>query len=79
MQPDRDTAYLWIDSGFMDSLENPIMISLLGDTYGGYCGHFVGTIDMLARNMKSYYPQIAKDISRNIVLFKNKYLLKIGE
>ncbi len=33
MQPDRDSVYLWLDSGFVDRYGNSIMISFLSDNY----------------------------------------------
>lgn len=79
MQPDRDTVYLWLDSGFVDGYGNPIMISLLSDNYGGYSGHYFGTMDVLARGIKSYFPKNAKDISRNLNNLKSKYQSKVAE
>ncbi len=79
MQPDRDTVYLWLDSGFTDPYGNSIMISLLGDNYGGYHGHYFGTMDALARNIKSYFPRNSRDIARNLANLKNKYNTKIAD
>ena len=47
MQPDRDTVYLWLDSGFTDYYGNPIMISLL-NSYGEYRGHYFGSFQTLS-------------------------------
>ncbi|SFC56443.1 hypothetical protein [Butyrivibrio sp. YAB3001] len=79
MQPDRDSVYLWLDSGFVDHYGNTIMISLLNDSYGGYIGHYYGTMDVLANAIKSYYPRNSKDINRNLSSLKNKYQNKIAE
>ena len=79
MQPDRDTVYLWLDSGFVDKYGNSIMISLLNDNYGGYSGHYFGTMDVLARAIRSYFPKNAKDISRNLNNLKSKYQNKVAE
>ncbi len=79
MQPDRDTVYLWLDTGLVNDYGNPIMISLLRDSYGVYSGHYFGTMDTLAKNIKSFFPRNAKDISRNLNNLKNKYQNKIAE
>ncbi len=79
MQPDRDSIYLWLDSGFVDRYGNSIMISLLNDNYGGYSGHYFGTMDMLAKAIKSYYPRHSKDINRNLSNLKSKYQNKIAD
>ncbi|SFC66542.1 hypothetical protein [Butyrivibrio sp. YAB3001] len=79
MQPDKDTIYLWLDSGFVDKYGNSIMISLLNDSGGGYSGHYFGTMDVLARAIKSYFPKNAKDISRNLNTLKSKYQNKIAD
>ena len=55
MQPDRDTVYLWLDSGYVDHNGNSIMISLLNNNFGGYTGHYFGTMDVLANAIKSYF------------------------
>ncbi len=79
MQPDRDTVYLWLDSGYVDRYGNSIMISLLNDNYGGYCGHYFGTMDNLANAIKSYFPGNTRDINRNLSTLKNKYQNKIAD
>ena len=79
MQPDRDTVYLWLDSGFVNRFGDTIMISLLYDNYGGYSGHYFGTMDDLARNIKSYFPKNSKDIARNLHSLKSKYQNKIAD
>ncbi len=79
MQPDRDTVYLWLDSGYTDRYGDSIMISLLGDNFGKYTGHYFGTMDCLARNIKSYFPKNSKDISRNLNNLKSKYQTKIAD
>ncbi len=79
MQADRDTVYLWLDSGYVDRNGNSIMISLLNDNYGGYTGHYFGTMDMLANAIKNYFPKNARDISRNLGNLKNKYQNKIAQ
>ena len=77
MQPDRNTVYLWLDSGFTDDCGNPVMISLLNEG-GTYSGHYSGTMRDLARSIREYYPGNKKDISRNMSSLKNKYNVKIA-
>ncbi len=79
MQPDRDTVYLWLDSGYVDRYGNSIMISLLNDSFGGYCGHYYGTMDVLANAIKNYFPGNTKDINRNLSNLKSKYQNKIAD
>ncbi len=79
MQPDRDTVYLWLDSGYTDRFGNSIMISLLRDNNGEYCGHYYGTMDNLAGAIRSFFPYNSKDISRNLSALKSKYHNKIAE
>jgi hypothetical protein len=55
MHPDRDTVYLWLDSGFTSSYGDPIMISLLNKGAGGYTGHFYGTMDSLAGSIGNFF------------------------
>ncbi len=79
MQPDKDSVYLWLDSGFVDRYGNSVMISLLNDNYGGYTGHYFGTMDVLANTIKNYFPKNSKDINRNLCNLKNKYQNKIAD
>ena len=79
MQPDRDTVYLWLDSGYVDHNGNSIMISLLNNNFGGYTGHYFGTMDVLANAIKSYFPKNTRDINRNLSSLKNKYQNKIAD
>lgn len=79
MQPDRDTIYLWLDSGYVDRFGNSIMISLLNDSFGGYSGHYYGTMDVLANAIKNYFPKNTRDINRNLSSLKSKYQNKIAD
>ncbi|MCR5649675.1 MAG: hypothetical protein K6F86_00665 [Lachnospiraceae bacterium] len=78
MQPDADTVYLWLDSGFTDYCGDPIMISLLNSD-GGYRGHFAGSFNTLANKIRDYYPQNIRHINNNLDSFKSKYERKISE
>lgn len=78
MQPDRDTVYLWLDSGFTDHRGNPIMISLL-NSYGEYRGHYYGSFQTLSNAIRGFFPRNIRDINRNLGGLKNKYEYKIAE
>lgn len=78
MQPDRDTVYLWLDSGFVDYYGNPIMISLL-NSYGEYRGHYFGSFQTLSNAIRGFFPRNIKDINRNLGGLRNKYECKIAD
>ncbi len=78
MQPDRDTVYLWLDSGFTSSYGDPIMISLLNKGAGGYTGHFYGTMDSLAGSIGNFFPQNRRNITKNLGSLRIKYDNKIS-
>ena len=78
MQPDRDTVYLWLDSGYTDAYGNAIMISLLNHC-GQYTGHYYGTMTNLVQSVRDYFKQNRKDINRNAGALKGKYEKKIAE
>ncbi len=78
MQPDRDTVYLWLDSGFVDYYGNPIMISLL-NSYGEYRGHYFGSFQTLSNAIRGFFPRNIKDINRNLGGLRNKYEYKIAD
>ena len=75
MQPEGDTKYLWLDSGFTDPQGNPVMISLLKES-GEYIGHYIGTMNNLADKIREHYPRNIRDINKNLETFKKKYLNK---
>ena len=79
MQPDRDTVYLWLDSGFTDYSGEPIMISLLNNRYGSYSGHYCGTMRSLANSIGNHYPHNRRNINKNMGMLKVKYENKISE
>lgn len=78
MQPDRDTVYLWLDSGFMNFYGDPIMISLLNNG-NGYTGHYCGTMKELAGSVASHYHKNKKNIHKNIGMLRIKYDNKISK
>ncbi len=78
MQPDRDTVYLWLDSGFTSYYGDPIMISLLNNRGGGYSGHICGTMEFLAGSIGDYFPYNRRNITRNLGALRVKYDNKIS-
>ena len=72
MQPDRDTVYIWLDSGFTDYYGNPIMISLL-NSYGEYREHYFGSFQTLSNAIRGFFPRNIKDINRNLGGLRNKH------
>lgn len=76
LQQQEKNVYAWLDTGFTDYYGNPIFLSLLRGNEG-YAGHFVGTVETLVDNVRSYF-----GISRNVALqkmgaFERKYSTKI--
>ena len=78
MQPDKDTVYLWLDSGFTDYYGNPIMISLL-NSHGEYRGHYVGSFQSLSNSIQGFFTRNTRDIKRNLGSLRNKYENKIAD
>ena len=72
------TDYLWLDTGFRDLKNQPIMICL-HNGYNGYVGHYTGTVRVLANRVKSFNSRNAKDIERNYSRFISKYRAKAKE
>lgn len=79
MQPDRDTVYLWLDSGFIDQYGHAIMISLLNNGSGMYTGHYCGSMKTLSNSIARFFAHNRKSISRNIGTVISKYNNKIAE
>lgn len=70
--------YLWIDTGFRDNRNNPIMICL-HNSYEGFVGHYTGTSRDLANYVKRHNSKNSKDIEKNYSRFLSKYKSKAGE
>lgn len=71
-------TYLWLDSGFVDTYGNPIMISL--HKYNdGFVGHITGTIKYLVKSIKERNSRCRKHIDSNYSTFINKYNKKVEE
>ena len=77
MLPDKDTVYLWLDSGYTDQYGNPIMISLI-NTNGEFRGHFFGPFKTLIHAIRSFFPRNSREINRNYGNLRSKYEHKIS-
>lgn len=76
--PGYYTDYLWLDTGFRDEHNNPIMICL-HNGYDGYVGHYTGSVKELAGRVKSFNKKNAKDIDKNFSRFLTKYKSRAEE
>ncbi len=72
------TDYLWLDTGFRDRYDNPILICL-HNSNDGYVGHYTGTIKELCNFLKSYHRKNTKEIAKNYSRFINKYNNRVSE
>ena len=75
---DTGSLYLWLDTGFYDTSNKPIFISLLRNC-GMYTGHYVGTAKYFMECIKGYFPGNKKHIKENYSRFLQKYDAKIKE
>ena len=64
--------YLWLDTGFTDYNDNPILVCL-HNNYGSFVGHYTGTIRELSGRVKNFNRKSAKDIEKNYSRFISKY------
>lgn len=76
--PGHYSDYLWLDTGYRDHHNSPIMICL-HNSLNGYIGHYTGTIKELAGNIKSLNRKYRKDIDRNFSRFISKYKSRAEE
>lgn len=72
MAEDKDTTYLWLDTGMRTVQDEPIFISLLKNEEG-YSGHYVGTTNILSNAVRDFSPWNSKDIAANKKKMKQKY------
>ena len=70
--------YLWLDTGFRDEKNHPIMICL-HNSYDGYVGHYTGPVRELANRIKTFNCKNSKDIEKNYSRFLSKYCAKVEE
>lgn len=78
-QPGNYSEYLWIDTGFRDPYDHPIMISLHANHEDHFVGHFTGTMVELINKVKSANKRNAKEIEKNSNRFLSKYQSKSRE
>lgn len=72
------TDYVWLDTGFRDARNQPIMICL-HNGYDGFTGHYTGTIRILANRVKNFNGKNTRDIEKNFSRFLSKYATKAKE
>lgn len=70
--------YVWLDTGFRDENNSPIMICL-HNQFSDYVGHYTGTIRELSKRVKSFNKKNVKDIDKNYSRFVCKYKSKAEE
>lgn len=72
MIENKETIYLWLDTGLRTVQDEPIFISLLKNEEG-YAGHYIGTTNVLSNAVREFSPWNAKDIAANKKKMKSKY------
>ena len=70
--PGYYSDYLWIDTGFRDRNDNPIMICL-HNSFDGFVGHYTAPVKKIADFVKSSNKKNARDIDNNYARFLQKY------
>lgn len=73
-----DIEYLWVDTGFLDTRDRPLFLSLINHK-GYFSGHFIGTAHYLAGTVIKYYPENKNKVIENEDRFKEKYKRKIAD
>lgn len=79
MNENKNSVYLWVDTGLKDNRGKPIFISLVRNRENAYAGYFVGTAKDLAGIVKNGNPLHENDIKKNLPKFNNKYIKKREE
>lgn len=76
----KNSVYLWMDTGETDQYDNPIFISLVKQQYSGeYVGKFFGAPELLANSAKQYFHLSDGECHSAISRFYAKYKIKLGE
>lgn len=78
VDPGCNTEYMWLDTGFRDMYNNPILICLQ-NRQGVYTGHYTGTPKELSGRVKSFNKKNSKEIDKNYGRFLSKYKSKAEE
>lgn len=74
-QPEKTSIYLWLDTGFRDTHDCPIMIALR-KINGEYIGHYTGTIRSMAEGIRKRSTHNRHLITENLEQFIRKYYSK---
>lgn len=72
VEPIEHKAYLWVDTGYVNTKNQPIFISLV-PCEDGYVGHYTGTSWFLYGLVKKYYSRNMRQINDNMKRFESKY------
>lgn len=72
---ERDSMYLWLDTGFKDTRNRPLFISLI-NYHGYFTGHIVGDPDGLMQNMARFNKVNEKIRLEKLRYFESKYKRK---
>ena len=78
MQEQPDCIYAWLDTGYVDRSDNPVMISLLRSG-GRYTGHYVGNYRSLSGNAKDHFGLDRVLVEKKMRGFAEKYAAKSDE
>ena len=74
----KDSVYLWLDTGFRDQRGGPVQISLLHSSKG-FIGHVVGAISFLMRSAKDFFKIRQNIADQKLEAFRKKYNSKANE
>lgn len=77
-EPTKDTQYLWIDTGYRDSMDNPVMTGLLREE-GSFSGHYTAVPGVLVKKIRQDNPGNSSVINMNYGRFLEKYRKKAAE
>ena len=73
---EKDAAYVWLDTGFIDNWKHPLFISCLSKS-GYFAGHIIGDADWLTKTAAAFF-KIKENIRRErLARFIEKYNRKI--
>lgn len=73
----KKIKYVWLDSGYRLSNNDPIFIALIYYPQEEIAkGHYVGTCSFLSRTISNYTPRYGRKIKENIKKFLPKYSIK---
>lgn len=72
---EKDAMYLWLDTGFKDTRNRPLFISVINFN-GHFTGHIVGDPDSLMQNMARFNKINEKTRQEKLKHFESKYQKK---